>query len=1489
MTFCSYAQNFEDVLLWRALRSLATGFYIDVGAAHPDEDSVTRAFYDRGWRGINIEPVPELFGRLRAARSRDVTLNVALAAAAGETSFHVVSESGLSTLDGSIAGAHREAGFAVRETRIEVSTLASVCEAHAAADIHFLKIDVEGAEGAVLRGADFGRFRPWIVIVEATAPLSSVPAHEDWEPILLEAGYSFLYFDGLNRFYAADEHFDALVPHFRIPVNVFDDFIRAADLPGARRLAELELQVGSLMEQSFAGEAALTEAVRREAQAEQRAGASERQTEAADARTAQAEQRLVVQAGEHNRTLAALKHAQEDAASLRASTSWRVTAPLRRFITISRAAPRAWRMRRLPEHAGTQLQQALLAIPGETPALPPPSHLASVACRPTRTVHQFHAGSGYGDAITNAMLLIRAWLRGMGYRSDIFVVHRDEALRDELRTADELPVHGGYVLLFHHSMGFDGYERVAELPAPKILIYHNITPVEFFDGKPDIQRYIHIGRQQLADLRGRVVAALADSPYNTIELHRMGFANPRACTLLFDLDGLRRRFGGARDRSPRPFTVLFVGRVVAAKGQLDLVEAFARLPAPSRLVIVGREDGAGDDYARAVRLRIRALGIEDRATLTGLVSDDALQGHYRAADLYVSLSQHEGFGVPLVEAAVAGIPVLAWPAGAVAYTLGGGDGLLASRDPAAVAARMRALMHDEAARRALVAFQAQALAQYRLDDHLDILRGALTLAGAAPVAVADGRDALRGNLRFDVAGHVNGTYSLAAINRTIARAIEIVRPGSVRLVPVEGQPTGLVDNVPNGERPGIAALASRPPHPTGPVAVISQHYPVYVPERRGDCLLAYIFWEETLLPSETVRLLNEKFDGVLAPTRFVANALINSGVGIPVHPVGYAPELGNFEALGRRERAARAEHVPFTFLHISSAFPRKGVDVLLAAYTRACRAGDPVRLVIKAFPNPHNDIAEQIARLRAADAALPDIELIDRDMSSHELMGLYETADAMVLPTRGEGFNLPAAEAMAAGIPLIVTGFGGHMDFCSAANARLLRYRLAPSGSHVATGTSLWAEPDVDDLAQAMGEVLREPEAASRRAGVAQDVAAQLSVPGPFVRRVQDAALTVLQTPPRGTLRVAMITTFAVRCGIAEYARLLGDGMMQAEPGLHLTMLADTRAAARNGGAQPAVRAVWPLNADEAIEAARLACAAEDPDAVIVQHQPGLLPWITLGCMVTALQAAERVVLVTLHNTAHLLEIPEPERAAAISGLKQASRILVHSVADVNRLAELGLIDNVALIPHGAVLPLARNEERSLAPRDVVTIGSYGFLLRDKGVPQLVAAAAILKPRWPKLRLRLFHADYGNDESRSELAAAQSAARRGGLSGAFELVTDFLPDAESRAHLAQCDVVVLPYQRSKEGASGALRMALSAGGVVAVTPIALFDEAGESVVRLPGTSPEAIADGLDAIFSDRAVRVRAREAAARWMAERSWASTGERVLGMIRGLLSSPA
>lgn len=1095
--------------------------------------------------------------------------------------------------------------------------------------------------------------------------------------------------------------------------------------------------------------------------------------------------------------------------------------------------PLAWRMRTFLQrdvHAlllelreGQAAQwQALAHIRSQDAGVRHTNEAPRPPARLRRKVHQFHAGSAHGDAITNAMFLIQRELRALGYESEIFVEHLAPGLEQRLHPLAALPLHDDHVLLVHHSMGHDGFVRLLASPAPKLLIYHNITPPELLAFNPFLQRAAELGRRQLAQLRDHVVAAIADSIFNGVELRRLGFPCVREATLLFDVDRLVAN-AVRGDRGQEPFTVLFVGREVPSKGQADLVEAFAcfaqryhaRTGQPARLVLAGAGASDAAAYRSDILARIDSHGLRESVLLTGALSDADLHGWFGRADLYVSLSRHEGFGVPLVEAMAYGIPVLALDVGAVAATLGEGGILLDDAVPATVADAMMRIACDPKHIDSIRQRQQVALQGWRLDRHLPVLTQLLLAAGAAPPEP-----------------------------QGVAAAI-------LRHVEIAFTHHGATDTKPR-DHGGLTITIA-------PDAVPPVHKSV------ESLALAVVSCSASVLPAALMQRLNTGFDGVLVVSDCEKRIVIESGVHIPVRVIGGSADLHP------------TPHVPpeggLGFLHIADAQPVSGTDLLLAAWARAFRRTDGVRLVIVVPPEGLGAVSRELAALRADDAEIAEVDL-RCDVE-------WQHAAVLVQPGRSGADYRHAAQALATGLHLIATGYGAHLAFTAgdACDVRLLRHRMRPigDGGKAYHPHGLWAEPDVEDLILALREAHARPQC--RRPGPAS---LALLSPARQAERIAAQAVDILLLPEPAPMRLGWVSPWGVRCGIAQYSRHLLGGFDRAEP---VALFCDHRQMVADTTLLPGAKVQAAFRVGEAASLPELAAAvmAEDPDVLVIQHQAGVLPWGALAELLEHHALRSRCVVVALHNARDLLQGRPALRERVVEALNACSRVLVHSFGDIGLLGDIG-VTNAVWLPHGSTRGPAPRVPQILLSGDVPLIGTTGFVLPHKGLQRLIQAVALLLPHWPGLRLRMVTSRYPDPVSDAELVECEALVAALGLEAQVEWHTTFAANDVVLQRLSECDLLVMPYAQTLESSSGAVRQAIASGVPTLVSDLPLFDDLGEAVERLANTTPAWLAARIDAMLRQPGLRAVLQGRAQDWLADHDWLLISERLQGMLRGL-----
>ncbi|HLZ47413.1 MAG TPA: glycosyltransferase, partial [Candidatus Limnocylindria bacterium] len=352
------------------------------------------------------------------------------------------------------------------------------------------------------------------------------------------------------------------------------------------------------------------------------------------------------------------------------------------------------------------------------------------------SAHQLAPTVAYGDAVGNDCFELQRLYWSRGVASDLFAAEAKPEVRQFVRPwrdLERLPV-DGTSLQVHISMGNDALWDIAKLPQRKTVVYHNITPARFFEGLNEhARRYSEIGREQLAEFAKVAELGIADSRYNEQELVRAGFAKTAVVPIIVDWSAFDVAPDPAvlRELADERTDILAVGQILPQKAVHKVVAAFAKYregDRSARLWLVGSH-AMSEGYLATVREAIRANGLEDAVTLTGSVSMPALVAYYRGATALVTLSEHEGFCVPLLEAMRAGLPVVASDAGAIPDTLGDAGILLSDTEPDTVAAALERAVRDAALRKDLVARGHRRLAAFTPEAVADDLGRALALAG----------------------------------------------------------------------------------------------------------------------------------------------------------------------------------------------------------------------------------------------------------------------------------------------------------------------------------------------------------------------------------------------------------------------------------------------------------------------------------------------------------------------------------------------------------------------------------------------------------------------------------------------------------------------------------------------------------------------------------------------------------------------------------------
>lgn len=921
---------------------------------------------------------------------------------------------------------------------------------------------------------------------------------------------------------------------------------------------------------------------------------------------------------------------------------------------------------------------------------------------------------------------------------------------------------------------------------------------------------------------------------------------------------------------------LFVGALEKRKNIEGLIQAYSSIREDLRrncqLVIV-----CGVDKTQREDFRNLAFSfglVDDEVIWTGVVSDEDLVSLYSSCYVFVYPSYYEGFGLPILEAMNCGAAVIGSSASSIPEVIGLDAALFDPYSIISMSQLMEKTLVDQmfwlslkqhstnqakkfswaqCAKNAIAAFE-EAVNEAEFDaptedDRLNELLNAISLVFAdsdiskndlIELAITIEKNEhesakvkafsdYSGEMKWRIEGPYDSSYSLALLNRETA--LSISKFGHFVVL---NSPDYQVDRCFLSANANLDKMAFRDhDFPPNKVDILSRNnYPPFVDDMSSSFnMLHHYAWEESGYPQSWVFSFNRYLNGITCLADHVKKVLIDNGVNLPMLTSGCG--VDHWERIIPLQ-SYKLEAKKFRFLHVSSCFPRKGVELMLDAYGQTFTIYDDVTLIIKTFDNPHNEISTWLSDRKNLNPLYPHVIVMMGDISDAELKALYLQCHVMVAPSRAEGFGLPLAEALLSGLPVITTKWGGQIDFCNVNNSWMVDYNFEPAKTHFGLFSSVWAAADVNKLGNSMREAFLSTsdhlhlKAASGRALLLQsfkweDVAI----------RAINAALKWKQLPNRKVdVKLGWFTTWNIKCGIATYSAHLINNL-----DVDKVMIFS----------QETTGLVNRCNSDciryKSGEMLLLESAIRDNqlNVIVIQFNYGLYDFAELCEFIEKQVDNGLIVAIFMHATGEYIS-----NMRLYSALVRCHRIFVHTVSDLNRLKEMGLIENVVLLPHGVMKyssSLSLSDE-FVTVVDEPIIATYGFCLPHKGLMQLVDAIALLKEKGCFVRLRMVNAAYPSSVSIELVETLKNQIEILGLSERVEFYSEFLEDDQSLRLLKDATLIVFPYQQTAESASGAVRYGIASMRPVAVTSLPIFDDMGDAVLRFTGIDAESIAEDI---------------------------------------------
>jgi glycosyltransferase involved in cell wall biosynthesis len=699
-------------------------------------------------------------------------------------------------------------------------------------------------------------------------------------------------------------------------------------------------------------------------------------------------------------------------------------------------------------------------------------------------------------------------------------------------------------------------------------------------------------------------------------------------------------------------------------------------------------------------------------------------------------------------------------------------------------------------------------------------------------------------VKVKISGHLRGIYSLAIMNRDYALELDKNTSLDIHLQWDESNPKFNYDLSLLNDHPRIIELLEKSKYSKITDVEIRNTWPVLNNPSTSKILIDYLAWEESKV-SESLKELFSIFDEFFTTTNFVKTALENSGFNIPILNIGQGIDKVNLETI--KEIKPKSDKV--TFLHISSGIPRKGLNDLIDCFMIAFEKDENVQLIIKTYYNPMNTVDSHLKNYPNQKKIIH----ICKDYSQSQLENLYLKSDVYVSPSRGEGYNRPVAEAMVRNIPVIVTGWSGHMDFCNELNSYLVKYHLEDSNSHVAGNKSNWAKIDKDDLIKNLklvrDEILRNSPELVIKINKARVDSNSIN----DWNKVGKLSESYLQKITHSYLKLGILSTWKTKCGIATFTESLLTSFHDSH--VKTIVLGNLGSTIIGEDGCNVLRCWDEKNIIEKQHDETFNKIIENRiEHLLVEYHPGQHHIFAILNLILKLGKNNIFTTLDIHSTLDFYHLVTSS-GKYVDLLKEADKYInnyiVHNEISINEINDLVDKTKIKVVTHGNRTPIFMSLEQKKELKKLLgfenkkIIATHGFMLPHKGHDLIAESLAHLKNLNEYVFLNVSAVSDSNSQSVIANLALKETIKNNHLENNYVHIGSFLTQEQIDKILQITDILVFPYKPNNESASGAIRNALLVNSPILVSSEKVFDDVRKYVITLNSIDPRNIAESIE--------------------------------------------